>query len=737
MNRFVYFLVAGSILVLPISNTFSQSASLESVVVVGELQEKSVQHTQSSVSVISGESLQQRGSETLYDHVEKLANVNSVFGDKGFAIRGVTQYGVGGGSDDGTNGLINIAIDGVALPTIISSIYGADSNWDLQQVEVFRGAQSTQQGRNSLSGAVLIKTKDPHFNDESKYRLSMGQDGQTDLAFARNVPLNDLIALRFSAQHSQTDGYVKNTTLEDNEYDAREFDNFRLKLKLEPNDDLFVVAGINYSEHRGGADLVLANEFPQRRVIPSDAVPDQGSKHVISHVRLNYFFNDSYRLDSTTTYYHHQFDRQEDTDYSEVPGNLFLLQTEDDSFSQELKLHFDWNNDTGGVIGAYYTKINNEYDQDVTLPFNRAVSPEVLIDQFPEQVASVADFLNLDLLSLVDSLSNDALTLQPLQYATQETSNSAVYGELNFRFSERWSTTFGLRYDSEKIVRDSTAGTKAFVKQVPQFEFEFLPQSASSNNTRFEAFLPKWQFNYRFHKENSLALVVQRAYRAGGVQRNPISLTINEYDPEYTDNYELALRSHWFDNKLTLNANIFYTDWKDMQVPVFGQSGNQFDFDTVNAGRANLQGMEVEMRAIVLPSLNVLANLGYVETEFTEFNRSGTDLKGNQFAFAPKESATLALQYQVFSALSWQISASYQGKHFNSVTNNKAEQLPGRTLFNSELLYAGNSWSVALVGKNLTNKDYETQFFNDGTQLLARVGDPRFFGIVFNKHYDG
>ena len=152
----------------------SEPVTLEAVTIYGELQHKSIQEAQSSVVVLPGDELEQESGEDLYDLVEGLTNVNSVFGNKGYAIRGVSQYGIGGGSDDGTNGLINITLDGAAMPTVISTIYGPESTWDIQQIEVYRGAQSTQQGRNALTGSIYVKTMDPVFYDETKFRFSYG-----------------------------------------------------------------------------------------------------------------------------------------------------------------------------------------------------------------------------------------------------------------------------------------------------------------------------------------------------------------------------------------------------------------------------------------------------------------------------------------------------------------------------------------------------------------------------------
>lgn len=719
------------------ANAGNKIDSLDTITVVGELQDRSLQDTQTSVSVITGLELEQGSDTDLYDLVNKMPNVNSVFGDKGFAIRGVTQYGVGGGSDDGTNGLINITIDGAALPTIISSIYGPESTFDIAQVEVFRGAQSTQQGRNALTGAVSITTMDPVFYDETKIRARVGQNNHTGLAFAKNLVLvDDSLALRVTAEHEEKKGYINNTTRKDDSYNGETFDNLRAKLKWQASQDLTLVLGHNYAERTAGADLINADDFPGKRNSTSDAEADQGSEHNITHLKGTWYLNDFFWLESVTTYYRHDFDRKEDTDYSELEGNLFLLETNDRSLSQELKLGFDNQNGLKGVAGVYYTRINSHYDQDVTLPISRVIDVETALEELPDAINEIINQLPFNVGPVIDFVASNSLTLNPLQTYDKEITNSAFYSELDIELTDRWTTSFGFRYDEESIDQTASARTTLFAKQIPALTIDYLPETNSDNDTEFSAFLPKAAISYQIDPDKTIGFVVQKAYRAGGVQRNPITLQVNEFDPEYTQNYELTFRSQWLSGVVTLNANLFYTDWKEMQVPVFGESGNQYDFDTVNAGEAELKGFEVDMLARVTPNLDMQLGVGMVKTEFTEFSSRGEDLTGNQFAFAPELSANLGFSYRLSEYTRWEWDIAYQDEHYNDVTNNPDQQLPSRITVDSQLIYDRYDWSVALVAKNLLDEEYETQFFNDNTQRLARAGDPRYFGLVYNLRYD-
>lgn len=234
----------------PVATAPEAPTQVDQVVVTGEKTSRSVQDTVTSVAVTTARTIEREQIRDFYDVVAKTANMSETYGKTGFTIRGVANNNVSGG---GTGGLATVYVDGAAIPE--RAMYGGPLDmWDVGQVEVFRGPQSTLQGRNALAGAVIVRTTDPTNDWNFKARVTSASGDDRAIALAGGGPIvQDQLAFRLAFEDHQSDGFIYNTTrkLDDDALDTRMI---RGKLLLTPAaaEGFKAVATMSHNERKSG-----------------------------------------------------------------------------------------------------------------------------------------------------------------------------------------------------------------------------------------------------------------------------------------------------------------------------------------------------------------------------------------------------------------------------------------------------------------------------------------------------
>jgi len=151
------FAILAALTALPALATAQDEAArteLETIVVKGEKTDRAIQDTTTSIAVVTARRIEQENLLDVFDILQRTANTASTYGNSGYTIRGIADR-------DGEGApLSTLYIDGAAMPQdIIGS--GPNGLWDIAQVEILRGPQSTIQGENALAGAIVLRTEDP------------------------------------------------------------------------------------------------------------------------------------------------------------------------------------------------------------------------------------------------------------------------------------------------------------------------------------------------------------------------------------------------------------------------------------------------------------------------------------------------------------------------------------------------------------------------------------------------
>ncbi|CAA0080569.1 Pesticin receptor [Zhongshania aliphaticivorans] len=683
-------------LLMPLAAVSAETSSpqkLEEILVTGDPMSRSSLDTVSSISIIPEEQLQALNIRDLYDLLLRSPNLNAAREDK-FSVRGISNEGIGpGGAGRPT---VSIFIDGARQPG-----RGVANSWDVQQMEFYRGPQSTAFGPGSLAGAVVVQTRDPSTEEYSgEVKLGAANYNGREAGIAIGGPLVGGFAFRYAAETNQTDGEVTNTTRDDDEWQARKRYMQRLKLSWDGGGWYSAILTLQDSKLREGNEY-LPPETAEDGESTDDVdgfYDDNSQLWVLSqHADLS----DAVRLSFIASHAENYNQRKGDYDISDENNGYFINTVDTENDSLELRLHYQ-SNFIKAVAGLYHS--NDELigsSSSIDLPY---------------------------------SISGMQLRADADLEADRDATTNAIYSEADINLSERWTLTLGARYEENEadnrsafIVTGAELIDPITGTTIPGDVSPLLKPILDSDTTAAsgdDVFLPKIAISFQINDELSAFLTRSQGYRAGSVDfvsdgESP------SYGPEYTNNYDLGMkfqRGSWF-----VQGSIFRIDYEDMQIGVRVDASN---FRTDNAGEAKSEGAELEFRGDIGYGFSVFGGVGYVDTAFVEYEDDGVDYAGNHFPNAPRNTANFGLRYANDSGFYSDISWSRTDGSYIDRENTPTLLADARDLFGARIGFQGEHFGGELYGQNLTDKFYITDRFNSPSLGIdaVYVGDPREVG---------
>ena len=722
---------------------------IDEIVVKGTKIPGTLQDSDVSVEILDEARLDRERITDLSDLFLKTANVTGNGADTGqFSIRGIGRQGFAGRGSTS-----NVYVDGVPLSGE-SLIRTPVSLWDVEQAEVLRGSQSSEQGRNALAGAVVISTNDPTFTPEARFRFTYERFDTTQTAAAISGPvISDQLAGRLSVDYRDSDGFVRNVIANDNK-DRRESLLVRAKLLFTPRalPDLEARLTVEHNDWSLGESAPIINSGLSV-VDPAFAdfdffdYEDFGLMIDSDNTSLRVVGETSYRF--SETWLARAILTHEDTDIERVagiPGDfdafgfVNFIGFKDEISTAELRAEFDYGT-AKGLIGVYYFDANGEDSGD---------SRRLLAGSLPFAVVNPVD----SVISLVGQTSS-------------ETRNYALFGQLDWDITDSWTLSLGFRYDEEEY-GDALADVEVSVlpanceatlpgallnlpapfvtppcQQIADQLFAIDP-STSPPDADFSAFLPRVGLTHRFDDRHSVFITYQRGYRAGGSNifeiPNPDgvgNIRIRDtFDPEYLDTFELGSRNVLLNGRLIANANLFYSVYEDQQIRIVGNNPDSFFNSRVeNAAETRLYGAELLLDYRPSTSWNLFASVGLLETEFDDFPFATTgpfeNLKGREMPNAPKMTFSLGVSYTGDSGLFASAGLSFIDEQFMDADNLEEEDfrqafadaglnpalgarlsevVESRTDLTARLGYEGEAFTVYAFGSNLLDDEALTSF---------------------------
>ena len=703
------------------------------VVVTSRRREESLQDVPIAVSSFTGDQLDNLGAIDLTDIEAITPNVTletsrSTNTTLTAFIRGVGQQDPVAGFEAG----VGIYIDDVYLNRPQAALLDI---YDVERIEVLRGPQGTLYGRNTIGGAVKYVTSRLGTEPSANLRLTGGSYGQIDAVGTFNLPLavdssvGDIL-FGGSIAYLRRNGFGENLTNGLGNYD-KDLLAGRLALEWNPSNDLsFRITGDwtddNSSPKQGhrilpfGAFPVLENEFDTRAGLntPEQNVVAKGVSGV-----AEWQVNDTITLKNIIAY---REDRTESPiDFDSLPiADLDVPVIYDNSqFSEEFQIIYE-SDRLNGLVGFYYLDANALNIFDVVLD-------------------DLAAFLSLPGLNAFTSSDVD-------------TSTWSIFGDFTYDLTDTVSVSVGGRYTEDDRTIDLLRQRYFSAGFTPAFggpdRAPTLIDADIEATANFTDFSPRASISWEPSDAHTLYASYSQGFKGGsfdprcGANAAPDldgdglvgavdvddQIAFCRFEPEEIDTYEIGWKNNLFDGRLRSSLAIFYSDYKDVQVP--GSVGVDADMDgiaetfagvTTNAAKATIYGLELEGLAILAEdmlkagdSLDWQFSLGYIEPEFDEFiGRTGANIADSIVVFqnTPKLTAFNQLTYAKPKALFGRDGdmGLYTSVSYRSLTHQFSYEIPALDQEQFALLNAGVYWTSAdgglklsVHGTNLTDQRY-------------------------------
>ncbi len=704
---------------------------LEEVVVTAERRAENIRDVPSSISTVSRADLDVLATggqdvRLLAARVPSL-NVESSFGRAfpRFYIRGY------GNSDFRLNASqpVSLIYDDVVQENPILKGFPI---FDLDQVEVLRGPQGTLFGRNTPGGVVKFDSIRPQSDFGGYVNISDATYNTMNLEGAINIPFGEGWAVRVSGLYQHRDDFVGNAlTGEDDIYEGYDDRAARVQLKYERGDTFSALFNAHMRNLDGTARLFRANiiqsgsndlidDFDQDW-ISVDGQNRQELDILGGSVQLRWNFG-AVALYSITGYESLEAYSRGDIDggygcgfcsLPNGPGFIpFPSETADgiptlDQITQEIRLESQSTGAFNWQAGVYY--FDEDYD---------------------------TEFFSYD--SLAGGVQNQYLR------ANQANTAWALFGSINYRFSDAFELRAGVRYTNDE---------KDFVTGAPvgfTFPDPSLPTTASLSDDNVS-----WDLSGTFSVTDAVNLYARVATGFRGASVQPAGPFGNQSvaEPETNTSYEVGVKADMMDRMASVYFNLFYYEVEDQQLTAVGGASNAVRL--LNADKTVGKGAELDVQAYLTPQLLMTLGASYNDTEIQDsgisvgtcFACTVTDpivgglavIDGNRLPQAPEWIASLTLRYgvpvgngELFAYTDWSYRSEVDFFLYESIefTGKEFLEVGLRLGYN----WGGGKYEAALFGRNITDEEVAVGAI-DFNNLTGFLNEPRIWGAQFKARF--
>ncbi|MFU8787450.1 MAG: TonB-dependent receptor [Methylobacter sp.] len=792
------------------SSFIEEPKNLSEVVVTSRRKEEKLQEVPIPIAVISGEQMRRDNIVSVQDFSRRVPNLgvtSSNVRQTSIALRGL-------GKNSGNESME--ASVGVMVDNVWSSWVGSTwSNYvDIDHVEVLRGPQGTLQGKNSNLGLINVNTKLPSF--KSGYYIdgfAGNRDSLQGKASATGPLIDGLLAYRASVYVDKRDGNIQNFDAPVTQGNLQETNAMggRIQFLFTPTDNLSarIIADRSTSTQTMSVSPIIEDPttFADGTVRPTtfssrlnrdwfSSITNSGQplavignprgvardNHEVSRGdqqgasgEINWDVA-GHKLTSISAYRYSLFEPHHDGDNSTADIQQISGWTvQNRQWSQEFRIAslepaFNFVDYQAGIFA-----LRSSADVENQRRFGSDAGAFYASNAIYNALNASPDGREVLQKSLNRVLQQG--------YRNPEVTSVAGYGQVNLHFTDAATLTLGLRHtweDRDNVGYDGFVGGEDLNALTGSTTVNGVStaNSALASTIRRAAVGNVWEADRQGFTQTAQNWLVNPSYKinkdmmvyfsvAGGQKSGAAQFAnngrIENVDPENVMDYELGLKSSWFDRKLAFNINLYNTDVEGFQSQlVIPDTATASGLRTTlgNIEGIQLRGIELETNWQAAQGLSFFLNGSFNHAVYTDFsnapcpaelNAGGQpcDQTGKQIPNAPKFTANYGVDYRVplgFGkwndfGLEWHafLVDSYKSRaNFNSNLSSSGVQTAYHVTDGGIGVGTKNGkYSLNLVGRNIFDTAYLTNAgqYSPTGGATGTYGDGRYYGAHFRANF--
>lgn len=765
---------------------------IEEVIVTARRTSENMQDVPVSISAMSESDLRRENIATAQDLQGKIPSLvissnSQMRNTETPAIRGQgAQFGAAPG--------VIIYFAEVPLPSdlVANNQGGPGKFFDLQNLQILKGSQGTLFGRNTTGGALLIEPRRPEPAFSASLRAEASSLSGRGYEAVLNTPLvAETLLARFGFKYFDREGFTRDVVT-GTDYDNKHFWTGRAAVTWRPSDEIenYTMGYYTASQDNGTGTVIedINRDGLNRGILGAvglDALPpifagaiapagpgcllldfygpstncgqnilDAQRARGIRRVELSGDPNDILDTGGVVNNFTYTFD-----------NGLVVRDIVSYSIFEH---HFRWDLDGSNAEFIDYNNADDQLNADLNTVTNELQLQGAALDgDLTFVVGAYYERTKAKGISLATALFIERI--EAVYEQTKESYAPFVQGTYDlggiFESLSGLNLTVGARYTFDE--------TRGFAR-LTQVAADFLTTVDNPHHADLKSKALTYTVGLDYHLGPSLVFgKVSRGYKTGGISVISVNPDHFTYDPEYVTNYELGLKSDLAigDMPVRFNAAVYFTDYDNLQKasidaftdPTSPSLVPQIGGATINAGKAELAGIELEGLIEPFPGVSLALNYGFTDAKYTEFNlvtagaAPSVDCSGEEIPLGevaelscvpyqqtPRHNYSVSGRYLLpidprVGDLEASLTYAWYDRQYTS-TNTVPSEEPGSWLDSQGLLNGSIRWGnifgtaldIQLSGSNLMNETYRISNSNQWTFTYQRssiYSEPRIISL--------